>query len=299
MFFWLHCGGYSILLSLSGKKKFFMTKRYFGKAFFIAFLMAFGTLWVSAQENYPVSTSNKIVKEPDVMPMFTGGSGEMNRFISRTLQYPADARERNAQGLVVYTFVVEKDGSLSNFDIIHRADSSLNREALRILQAMPLWRPARHKGEIVRAESYVPMYFRLSSGARTASAARQAQPVAKQDKEIENEMIFSIVDKMPEYEYGPNALNGFIEKQLRYPVDARQEGIEGRILCSFIVRKDGKISNVEVVQGLHPSLDREAVRVLSLMSPWIPGQNNSENVNVKCLLPIDFKIDEQAIPASR
>ena len=91
-------------------------------------------------------------------------------------------------------------------------------------------------------------------------------------------------------------LAGFIAHQLRYPKEARQQGIEGRILCSFIVAADGSIFNIEVVQGLHPQLDNEAVRVLSLMSKWIPGENKGEKVNVKCLLPIDFAIDEEPIP---
>jgi len=78
----------------------------------------------------PVSESDKIIEEPDIMPMYTGGTAEMHRFISKTLRYPPDAVARDAQGLVVYTFVVEKDGTLSNFNIIHRADSLLNEEAL-------------------------------------------------------------------------------------------------------------------------------------------------------------------------
>src|SRR5690554_6444267 len=101
----------------------------------------------SSAQNPPKSASDRIIENPDIVPMFTGGTPEMHRFISNTLSYPADAVERNAQGLVVYTFVVEKDGTLSNFNIIHRADPLLNEEALRILKNMPPWRPARHNGE--------------------------------------------------------------------------------------------------------------------------------------------------------
>lgn len=277
-----------------------MTKNnLFGTLLFLLFL-AFFQASVLAQQNPPLSKSDKIIKDPDVIPMYTGGSAEMHRFISNTLRYPSDARERNAQGLVVYTFVVEKDGTLSNFNIIHRSDSLLNEEALRILQAMPPWRPARFKGEIVRSESYVPMYFRLNPNARKAASCPQTNTqsaVEKEDKQlIENEMVYSIVDTMPSYEAGQEALGRFIGSQLRYPQDARQEGIQGRILCTFVVGKDGSISNIEVVEGLHPSLDQEAVRILSIMPKWIPGKNNGENVNVKCLLPIDFTIDEPTIP---
>ncbi len=246
----------------------------------------------------PVSNSDKVFENPDVVPMYTGGTAEMHRFIGNTLKYPDDARERNAQGLVVYTFVVEKDGTLSNFNIIHRADSLLNREALRILEAMPPWRPARHNGEIVRSETYVPMYFRLNQNAMAAGKAVQGtRDYSKKDPVVlESNTIYTIVDKMPQYTYGESGLSAFIAHNIRYPREARQEGIEGRILCSFIVSSDGSISNIEVVEGSNKSLNEEAVRVLGLMPKWIPGENNGEKVHVKCLLPIDFVIDEDPIP---
>ncbi|WP_298653611.1 energy transducer TonB [uncultured Proteiniphilum sp.] len=252
---------------------------------------------IMAQEP-PVSNSDKVFENPDVVPMYTGGTAEMHRFIGNTLKYPDDARERNAQGLVVYTFVVEKDGTLSNFNIIHRADSLLNREALRILEAMPPWRPARHNGEIVRSETYVPMYFRLNQNAMAAGKAVQGtRDYSKKDPVVlESNTIYTIVDKMPQYTYGESGLSAFIAHNIRYPREARQEGIEGRILCSFIVSSDGSISNIEVVEGSNKSLNEEAVRVLGLMPKWIPGENNGEKVHVKCLLPIDFVIDEDPIP---
>lgn len=249
-------------------------------------------------QDIPVSSSDRVYEEPDIIPMYPGGTPEMHRFIANTLQYPADARERNAQGLVVYTFVVEKDGSLSNFNILHRADPLLNEEALRILQAMPPWRPGRHNGEIVRSETYVPMYFRLNQNAM--AAGNPVQPERNYSKTntdiIQNNTIYTIVDKMPEYTYGESGLSAFISHNIRYPREARQEGIEGRILCSFIVASDGSISNIEVVEGANGALNDEAVRVLGLMPRWVPGENNGEKVHVKCLLPIDFVIDEDPIP---
>lgn len=268
--------------------------------FLIVCFTTLSTFLVSAQ-NPPVSGSDRIVENPDIVPMFTGGTPEMHRFISNTLSYPADAAERNAQGLVVYTFIVEKDGTLSNFNIIHRADPLLNDEALRILQNMPPWRPARHNGEVVRSETYVPMYFKLNKNVQYTSrpsSSATARVYAKTDPSImDNNDIYTIVDKMPEYEYGERELANFISYNIRYPKEAMQQGIEGRILCSFIVADDGSISNIEVVSGLDEALNNEAIRILGLMPKWKPGENNGEKVNVKCLLPIDFKINEEPIPS--
>lgn len=251
-------------------------------------------------QDYPVSGSDRVYDNPDLMPIFAGGTPEMHRFIANTLSYPAESVERNEQGLVVYTFVVEKDGSLSNFNRIHDATPLLNEEALRILKNMPPWRPARHNGEIVRSETYVPMYFKLNKNVeyttRPSSSATAKAYAKTDDSIIENNTIFTIVDKMPVYTYGDRELSNFIAHNIRYPKEALQQGIEGRILCSFIVGTDGSISNIEVVNGLNPALDDEAIRVLGLMPRWIPGENNGEKVNVKCLLPIDFNIDEEPIP---
>lgn len=115
--------------------------------------------------NPPESASDRIIENPDIVPMFTGGTPEMHRFISNTLSYPADAIERNAQGLVVYTFVVEKDGTLSNFNIIHRADPLLNEEACVYLRTC-------HHGDLhvimvkLSDLKVMPMYFKLNKNAQ-------------------------------------------------------------------------------------------------------------------------------------
>lgn len=249
------------------------------------------------RETPPTSGTDKIVKEPDIDPMFTGGTAAMHKFITSTLNYPKEAIEKNIEGLVVYTFVVEKDGTLSNFNLIHRADPMLDAEALRILKAMPPWRPAKYKGEAVRAETYVPMYFKINKNRRTAKTNSQGSSTAKTDLDIiANEEIFSIVDQMPQYPGGEKKLTEFLSNRIIYPSQALQNGIEGRILCSFIVAKDGTVSNIEVLQSPDPELSDEAVRVLSMMPKWNPGINNGEKVNVKCVLPIDFKINETPIP---
>ena len=232
----------------------------------------------------------KIVEVPDIDPMYPGGSHEMTRFIANSLRYPREAADNDKQGLVVYNFVVELDGSLTNFEIMHRAHPLLDEEALRIIKSMPPWRPAVYKGENVRSTQYVPMYFKLNKdGVRTSTPAQQRKVMAIDP----NEEIFTIVDQMPEFPTGEEGLGRFLSEFIQYPVRAKQEGVQGRILCAFIVRKDGTISNLEVINGLDNDLDNEALRVLSMMPKWKPGINDRKAVSVKCILPIDFTIDEE------
>ena len=250
--------------------------------------------FLAHNQNTEVSNppKGKIIEIPDIDPMYPGGSHEMTRFIANSLRYPREAADQDIQGLVVYNFVVELDGSLSNFEIMHRAHPLLDEEALRIIKSMPPWRPAVYKGENVRSTQYVPMYFKLNKNGTRSSTTAQQRKVMPLDP---NEEIFTIVDQMPEFPTGEDGLGRFISEFIQYPVRAKQEGIQGRILCAFIVRKDGTISNVEVVNGLDNELDNEALRVLSMMPKWTPGKNDNKIVSVKCILPIDFKIDEEEI----
>lgn len=263
------------------------------KTLFTTLLVAF-TLSANAFSIDATTTparKGKVYDDPEIPSIYTGGTAEMNKFISNSLKYPADASELNKQGLVVYTFIVETDGTLTNFEIAHHAYPSLDEEALRILKTMPAWRPARNKGQVVRSTNYVPMYFKLNKNAGTRTAQNRTSPsqmYGKKNEEIVNSEVYSIVDVMPQYEYGERELAGFIAHNIRYPEEARKENAQGRVLCSFIVAADGSISNIEIVQGIHAELDKEAVRVLSLMPKWKPGVRDGRAVNVKCILPIDF-----------
>ena len=242
------------------------------------------------QTNPPKSTG-KIIEMPDIDPMFPGGSGAMKSFISSSLQYPREAAEKDIQGLVVYNFVVELDGTLSDFKIMHRAHPLLDAEALRIIKSMPPWRPAVYKGNNVRARNYVPMYFKLSKGGRSSYSTASSAQTRKSMPLDPNEEVFTIVDVMPQFPTGEEGLAKFISEYIRYPERAKAENIQGRILCSFIVRQDGTVSNIEIVNGLDHELDNEALRVLSMMPKWTPGKNGCETVSVKCILPIDFTIE--------
>ena len=95
---------------------------------------------------------------------------------------------------------------------------------------------------------------------------------------------------MPEFPGGEAAMSQFINRTIRYPVIAQENGIQGRVVVQFVVNTDGKIVDVEVVRGVEESLDKEAVRVVKAMPPWNPGRQGGKNVRVKYTLPIRFRI---------
>ena len=105
-----------------------------------------------------------------------------------------------------------------------------------------------------------------------------------------NEDVFDIVEQMPEYPGGMQALFEFLKENIKYPEDAQKQKVEGRVLAKFVVETDGSISNIEVVKHAFPSLDAEAVRVIQAMPKWIPGRQKGQAVRVKFVMPINFSL---------
>lgn len=122
-----------------------------------------------------------------------------------------------------------------------------------------------------------------------APPAEQA-PVVEEVEEVEDE-IFVVVEKMPEFPGGQQALFQYLSEHVKYPVIAQENGIQGKVVCQFTVNKDGSIVDVEVVRnGPDPSLDKEAVRVIQSMPKWKPGQQRGKPVRVKYTVPVSFRL---------
>ena len=105
-----------------------------------------------------------------------------------------------------------------------------------------------------------------------------------------NQQVFDVVEKMPEYPGGQAALFEYLSTNVKYPVDAEKQKIQGRVLVTFVVNTDGSITDIEVVKKAFPSLDAEAVRVISGMPKWIPGEQKGQKVRVKYTVPLSFNL---------
>lgn len=105
-----------------------------------------------------------------------------------------------------------------------------------------------------------------------------------------NNEVFIVADEMPSLVEGSVA--EYLARNIKYPVDAQRRGIQGRVICQFIVEKDGSVSNVTVVRSVDPVLDAEACRVIYTMPKWNPGKQKGEAVRVKYTLPVNFKLQK-------
>ena len=108
-------------------------------------------------------------------------------------------------------------------------------------------------------------------------------------KEEENK-VFDVVEQMPSFPGGMAALMAYLQKNIKYPPVAEENGIQGRVVCSFVVERDGSVTDIKVAKSVDPSLDKEAVRVVGAMPSWIPGKQNGQSVRVKYTLPVTFRL---------
>lgn len=115
-------------------------------------------------------------------------------------------------------------------------------------------------------------------------------PVAAPIEEEEEEVVFQVVEKMPQFPGGQQALFEYLTKNIRYPVIAQENGLQGRVICQFVVNSDGSIVDIVVVRSVDPSLDKEAVRVIQSMPKWQPGEQRGKAVRVKYTLPVNFRL---------
>lgn len=114
-----------------------------------------------------------------------------------------------------------------------------------------------------------------------------AQPEPPKEEESK---VFDVVEEQPSFPGGQGALMQWLSDNIKYPVIAAENGIQGRVIVQFVVSKTGSISNVNVVRGVDPSLDKEAVRVVKAMPNWTPGKQNGTTVNVRYTLPVTFRL---------
>lgn len=109
-------------------------------------------------------------------------------------------------------------------------------------------------------------------------------------KHEEENKVFDIVEQQPLFPGGPAALMKYLSEHTKYPVVAQENGVQGRVTVQFVVEKDGSISDVHVLRGVDPSLDKEAVRVVKSMPRWTPGKQNGINVRVNYRVPVLFRL---------
>ncbi|MCC7318633.1 MAG: energy transducer TonB, partial [Bacteroidales bacterium] len=128
-----------------------------------------------------------------------------------------------------------------------------------------------------------------SAGNKTTQMVDPVKEFA--DARADSDEVFTVVQEMPEYPGGTEAMMKFLADNIKYPAQAIRDSIQGRVYINFIVEKNGRISSAKVLRGIGGGCDEEAVRVVELMPSWIPGKQRGENVRVSFNIPIKFTLE--------
>ena len=134
--------------------------------------------------------------------------------------------------------------------------------------------------------------FNVEGNDETAGEVLKAKEVIAEPEppKVEESKVFDVVEEMPQFPGGQAALLEYLAKNIKYPVVAEENGVQGRVIVTFVVERDGSITDVKVVKSVDPSLDKEAARVVKSMPHWIPGKQNGSAVRVKYTVPVTFRL---------
>ena len=259
-------------------------------------------------EVHDITESPEVFKVVDEMPQFPGCDNEekselkdcrqkeMLMFIYKNIKYPEAARTQGLQGTNIVRFIVEKDGSITNEEMIKSIGGGTNEECLRVVKSMPKWLPGKQRGVPVRVQFNLPIKFKLED-TDTRSLASDGKVYKEPDsmpyfvscpgdKELDNYDKKCTTQKMLE----------FIYTGLKYPALARKNGTEGVVVLSFIIDKNGSMWDAEIKRSVEDGCDEAVMKIYKEFQAnpdmkWVPGMVDGKPVNVEYTLPVKFKTE--------
>ncbi|MES2809666.1 MAG: TonB family protein [Bacteroidota bacterium] len=209
----------------------------------------------------PVDNS-PIFSQVGRQPEFPGGLAAFTNFIGNTVIYPSTDRENGVSGKVVVSFIVERDGSLSNFKAARGPSDEIKAEAIRALKLSPKWLPGIQNDMPVRVSYTVPIAFMLEAD-----------------------------DEQPEFPGGMQSFGKFLGNNIKYPIADRNARVQGKVFLTFVVEIDGTLADIKAVRSPSQTMADEAIRVLSKSPKWKPGTQKGKPVRATITVPVNFSLD--------
>jgi len=252
---------------------------------FIFFVSNVYNLSANGRDTVYVSSENKRLSEAigpdytiikvDKAPSFDGGRAKMDKFIKKNIRYPKNINTDTLTSRSVYLkYIVTEQGIVKDVTVMKGLTPELDAEAVRVVSSFPKMKPGQKDGKAVT--TVVPYTFRF--------------------KEIDLGPDYA--DAMPSFPGGEKAMMEFIRNNLKYPQEAQQNKIEGKVTVRFVVDKTGKIKDITVLHGINHYLNAEAVRVIMEMPDWKPGLEDGKPVSVYFTIPIIYRLKNPASPTS-
>jgi TonB family protein len=241
---------------------------------------------------------NKYYEIPEVKAEFIEGNIALEEYLNNS--FGKLSKETNYKYLnkVYAKFIVKKDGSIGETVLLNMPsikasseDENFNisfekveKDFIHAIQNMPKWKPATLNGKNIESEIIIAYDFSVYDDGSENN-------LNDEKSELDMDKIFVFTEQHPEFPGGDNARIQYISENVNYPKKAREKGTQGTVYASFIVEKDGSISNVEILRGIGYGCDEEVIRVISSMPNWKPGIQRGKAVRAQFNMPIKFTLD--------
>ncbi|HEY3370330.1 MAG TPA: TonB family protein [Prolixibacteraceae bacterium] len=220
---------------------------------------------------------------PEVSAQPIGGDSILNEYLKmKTADLPSvKALAVNTVKEINLSLTIDKNGQTDEMNFLSTATPTDQGIVNAIFNEFPNFHPALLEGAPVRSTRKLNLVL--------SNKGLQVQPLTNnQTLDNENDLPYTVVEQMPEFVGGEVGLRKYLSNTVRYPIEAAEKGIQGKVFVNFIVAEDGSISHIKVVRGVHGLLDAEACRVISRMPKWIPGRQSGKTVRVSYTVPINF-----------
>jgi TonB family protein len=224
------------------------------------------------------------------MPMFPGGDSAILKYIHENTKYPESAKANNISGRVVVRFCVTETGKVDRISVLKGVSPELDVEAIRVISTLPAFKPGKQGGIAVPVWYMAPIQFGTVTKNTLLPLAPPPPPPPPATSTKGKTEPFVIVEEMPMFPGGDSALLKFIFENTNYPDSAKANNITGRVVTRFCVTETGSIDQISILKGVDPTLDAEAIRVVSTLPAFTPGKAGGVPVPVWYMLPITFSL---------
>lgn len=267
-------------------------------------------------ENVVVEESEKendIFQVVENMPEFPGGLQECMNWLQKNLKYPAIAAENSVQGRVIMQFIVNKDGSITDPKVVRSLDPSCDKEAIRLVKAMPKWKPGMQHGKTVRVKYTLPIMFRKvdkEDSQKPRQISESIEIIEDKTPQRRNAAYSSRggkgsiksafealgtpakkVEVMPEFIGGEEAMLQFLTKQADYAeIEESAKAFGQQYIIKFIVGADGKLRDHAILRGIPTEVAEKALNIVKAMPDWKPGTVNGTPKDMLYAVALPFKV---------
>lgn len=246
---------------------------------------------------------NEIFQVVETMPEFPGGIQECMKWLQMNMKYPAIAASNGVQGRVIVQFVVNTDGSIVDSKVIRSVDPHLDKEAIRVVKAMPKWKPGTQRGKPVRVKYSMPIQFRLQGGKADKNNTPQKRNAAYSSRGGKGSIKSAFealgtpakkVEVMPEFIGGEEAMLQFLTKQADYAeIEESAKAFGQQYIIKFIVGADGKLRDHAILRGIPTEVAEKALNIVKAMPDWKPGTVNGTPKDMLYAVALPFKVTKK------